>query len=83
MWQLLVNGNRLEVGDKLRYRILSREIEIINESEICYVGEHYFWVVTTKYSDEFISEVNQQMIKYAISNLNGLGFEKWIEVNHI
>jgi hypothetical protein len=79
MWELFVHDSTIEVGCKLRYRLLTGQKEIINEGEICRIGYRYFWVVTTKYNGLIIEEENQQVIKYNFSDLHELGFERLVE----
>lgn len=80
MWELLVNGTTLGIGDVLRYRIIIDENqEIINEAKVIQIGNLYFYVLTTITDGNEILEQDQQTIKYAFSNLNSLGLEKWIE----
>ncbi|MGG7036715.1 MAG: hypothetical protein ACI7YS_16185 [Flavobacterium sp.] len=78
MWELLVNGATLNVGDRLRYRIIYRDEELVNEVKIIMVGQYYFFVLTTKIGDVEIVEQDQQTIKYSLSDLNRLGLERWI-----
>ena len=80
MWELLVNGTILEVGDVLRHKIIIDENqEIINEATVIQIGHLYFYVLTTITDGNEILEHDQKTIKYAFSNLNSLGLEKWIE----
>jgi len=81
MWELIVNGATLEVGNRLRYRIQEGEIEIVNECEIIQTGEIYFCILTTKNNGVNIPEENQATIKYSFSKLNQLGFERWVNNN--
>ncbi len=79
MWELLVNGATLNVGDRLRHKIIYDNKESINEAKVIQIGQLYFYVLTSMTDSNEILEQDQQTIKYSLSNLNTLGLERWNE----
>ena len=77
MWQLIINGSPINIGDILRHRYKSGNILVIVEYEVVVIGvvDFQIKVTNTKHTNSpHIGNIQ----KYNLIDLTQLGFEIFI-----